>query len=408
MKQIRTIRNTAICMLALGLGAVSVSCGDDSEGRVEINDAAPSQVTAVSYQEGPGEVRLEWKIPTDPSFMYTKLEYKNSKGEDAKLYYSKEKADENGMMHAVIQGFASIDPVEFRLYACSVRGKSKDAVVYSAIPGAPAFLSVANTLSALPAWGGIDVNYENDTDADVIVSIDYHLKSDTSKEGSATFTAKAHEKSKQFVALSVADNEFINGEDAVVSLKAQDVEGNAADPKSQDVRTKKVTAIDRSEWTFPGYADTNDAQTGYSSQEAGGEGGYPKGRVVAMLDGDEGTFWHTAWKTSSDYPHFFIIDMGKENMVTNITIRRRTGNNGTNIGQTIYTCPESKASGSSPDEWNWTDQGWNPFDRNSDRHQMYGMPEPESARYIKVYYSTADKGGNFVMVSEFNAYTPAE
>ena len=74
MKQIRTIRNTAIGMLALGLGAVSVSCGDDSEGRVEINDAAPSKVTAVSYQEGPGEVRLEWKIPTDPSFMYTKLE----------------------------------------------------------------------------------------------------------------------------------------------------------------------------------------------------------------------------------------------------------------------------------------------------------------------------------------------
>lgn len=408
MKQIRTIRNIAILAMALGLGAVSVSCGDDSEGRIEINDAAPSQVTAVSYTEGPGEIRLTWKIPSDPSFMYTKIEYVNSRGEEKKLYYSKERADENGMTNAVIQGFASMDPVEFKLYACSVRGNAKDAVVYSAVPGAPAFLAVANSLSAVPAWGGIDVNYENNTDADVIVSVDYHLKSDASKEGATTFTAKAHETAKQFVALSVSDNEFINGEDAVVSMKAQDVEGNASDANTQDVRTKKVVALDRSEWTFPGYADTNDAQIGYSSQEAGGEGGYPKGRVVAMLDGDEGTFWHTAWKTSSDYPHFFIIDMGKENLVTNVTIRRRTGNNGTNIGQTIYTCSESKASGSSPDDWNWTNQGWNPFDRNSNRHQMYGMPNAENARYIKVYYSTADKGGNFVMVSEFNAYTPAE
>ena len=84
MKQIRNIRNIAVCALAFGVGAVCVSCGDESEGRLEINDAAPSQVSDVKYTEGPGEVRLEWKIPSDPSFMYTKVEYTNSRGEVVK------------------------------------------------------------------------------------------------------------------------------------------------------------------------------------------------------------------------------------------------------------------------------------------------------------------------------------
>ncbi len=408
MKQIRNIRNIAVYALAFGLGTALVSCGDDSEGRIEINNAAPAQVSDVNYTEGPGEVHLQWKIPTDPSFMYTKVEYRNSHGEDTYKMYSKDHADENGVIRATIQGFASTDPVEFRLYACSVRGNSRDAVIYSATPGAPAFLQVAQSVNAESAWGGVNVSYSNETAADVIISVKYHLKSDATKAGEASFTAKGNTTASSFVALNTSDYEFINGEEAVLEISAQDSEGNAADPRSVEVRTKKVVALDRSKWSFPGFADTNDPQIGYSSQEAGGEGGYPKGRVVAMLDGDEGTFWHTAWKTASDYPHFFIIDMGEENLVTNVTIRRRSGNNGTNIGQTIYTCPEAAATGSSPDEWNWTNQGWNPFDRNSDKHQMFGMPTPENARYIKVYYASSDKGGNFVMVSEFNAYTPAE
>ncbi len=408
MKQIRNIRNVAVYALAIGVGAVSVSCGDESEGRIEINDAAPAQVSDVKYTEGPGEVRLEWKIPTDPSFMYSKIEYTNSKGELTKKMYSKERADENGIMRATIQGFASVEPVEFKIYSCSVRGNNNGAVVYSATPGAPAFLAVANSLSAQPAYGGIDVAYKNETDADVIVSVKYSLKSDASKSGQASFTAKGNTTSKNFVALTVSNNEFINGDDAVLELTAQDVEGNSAQPVKTECGTKKVVAIDRSKWTFPGFADNYDAQAGYSSQEAGGEGGYPRGRVVAMLDGNEGTFWHTAWKQASSYPHFFIVDMGEEHVVSNVTIRRRSGNNGTNIGQTIYTCSASAANGTNPDDWKWTNQGWNPFDRNSDAHQLFGMPTPEKSRYIKVYYAESDKGGNFVMVSEFNAYTPAE
>lgn len=408
IKTIQPLKAITGIVLAMVFGGMLVSCGEETEGRIDINDTPPSKITDVKSMEGPGEVRLEWTIPSDASFMYTRVEYINGKGEEKVLYYSKDRADENGVMHVTIQGFANTSPVEFQFYACSVRGKSRDAVTYSATPGAPAFLAVAQSVAAEPAWGGINVSYSNPTDAEVIIKVLYHLKSDASKKGEASFTAKGNTSAKNFVALSISDTEFINGDEAVLEITAQDSEGNAAEPRSAEVRTKKVAPIDRTNWSVPGFTDTYDAQIGYSSQEAGGEGAFPNGRIVAMFDGNENTFWHTAWKQSSSYPHFFIVDMGKENLVTNVSIRRRTNNNGTNIGQTIYTCSEAAATGANPSAWSWINQGWNSFDRNSNRHQLYGMSQAENARYIKVYYAESDKGGNFVMVSEFNAYTPAE
>lgn len=407
MKTLTFKTRKLVPLFAVALSLAMTACGDESEGRVEINDSAPAQVSDVNYTPGPGEVTLTWKIPASPSFMYSKVVYKNSKGEEVYKMYSKDHA-KDGVMTETIGGFASVDPVDFNIYACSVRGNHLDATKISATPGAPAFLIVAETVDAEPAWGGVSVSYKNETVAWVNIVLNYHMKSDASKKGSYSFTAAPDSEGAQFVGLLVSNNEFINGEEAVIELAAGDADGNTSAPRTIETRTKKVEKLDRAAWTFPGFADTYDAQIGYSSQEAGGEGAFPNGRVMAMLDGNEGTFWHTAWKQSSAYPHFFIIDMGEEKEVSNVTIRRRGGNNGTNIGQTFYTCTAAAANGASPDDWGWTNQGWNPFDRNSDAHQLFSMKQVEKARYIKVYFSEKDKGGNFVMISEFNAYTPAE
>ena len=383
------------------------ACGDESEGRVGIDDSAPAQVSDVSSAAGPGEVTLTWKIPASPSYMYSKVVYKNSRGEEVYKHFSKDHAVD-GIMTATIGGFASVDPVDFSIYACSVRGAHLDATKITASPGAPAFLMVASTLDVASAYGGAEICYDNTTVANVIVNVKYHLKSDASKSGETSFTIPADTKGGEIISLPLGDSEFVNGDYAVVELPTADVDGNCTDFKDFDVYVKKVRKIDRANWSFPGYEDSYNPQPGYSSQEAGGEGGLPKGRVIAMLDGDEGTFWHTAWKQKSSYPHFFVIDMGEEHLVTNYTIRRRSGNDKTNTGQTFYTCPQSEANGTDPDNWGWTDQGWNPFNRFINDHQIFSARTQEKARYIKVYFAEKDKGGDFVMVSEFNVYEPAE
>lgn len=408
MEMNQLFRKAAICIaVALPLTWLT-SCGDDEEGRIEVNSSAPAKVSNVASTSGPGEVYLTWTIPASSSFMYSKVTYTNAKGEEVYKLYSKDMADENGTMKATIGGFVSTEPVEFSIYACAVRGDNSGAITYSAAPGAPAFLAVAQSLTVEPAWGGVKVGYKNETAATVFVELNYNAKGAPDQAGSHKFQVAGNSEGKQFVHLWTSDTDFINGGEALISMTAQDADGNASDEVSAECRTKKVAALDRSGWTFPGYQDSNDATIGYSSQEAGGEGPSPKGRVIAMLDGDNGTFWHTAWKTASDYPHFFIIDMGKEELVSDVSIRRRSGNNGTNTGQTIYTCTAANASGTDPNTWGWDNHGWYSFDRESDRTQLFGMKDATMARYIKVYYAASDKGGNFVMVSEFNAYTPAE
>ena len=75
-------------------------------------------------------------------------------------------------------------------------------------------------------------------------------------------------------------------------------------------------------------------------------------------------------KTTYKYPHWFIVDMGKDITVSSVEITRRQGNNKGQIGQHFYTCASADATDpSNPDNWNWTDQGSYSFDINSDAPQ---------------------------------------
>ena len=83
----RTFFSTVILC---SLSVIFNSCNDDGEGRIKLNDKAPAKVTNVTTESGPGEVYLTWTNPTDESFMYTKIEYTNTKGVKKYKLISKE------------------------------------------------------------------------------------------------------------------------------------------------------------------------------------------------------------------------------------------------------------------------------------------------------------------------------
>lgn len=132
-------------VILFSLSAIFSSCGDDVEGRISVNNAAPEKVTNVKTEAGPGEVYLTWTNPTNESFMYTKIEYTTSKGEKKYQLISKENAD-NGVAKATVSGFANTDPVTFSIFSCSVKGNNKGAVEVTAEPDTPAFAVVAETV----------------------------------------------------------------------------------------------------------------------------------------------------------------------------------------------------------------------------------------------------------------------
>ena len=226
--------------------------------------------------------------------------------------------------------------------------------------------------------------------------------------GSTKILAAAGSKEKRFVPLTYETVNYFSGEDCVINVTTQDAEENASEVFPFEVAVGTMEKLPKADWKFPDYNDSsNDGTIGYSSQETVGEGAV-NGRVITMLDNDPATFWHTAWKTSSAYPHFFIIDMGKDYQISHMDIRRRLGNNGTHKGQTFYTCSNAAAvDKNKPDSWGWEEQGHYSFDPNTDTPQLFRFPSPATARYVKVSFAESDKGSsNFVMISEVNVFSP--
>lgn len=388
------------------------SCLDEADKRVELDNSAPAQVSNIQAEAGPGEVYLTWDIPQSASFMYTKIEYLDAKGEKQYQIISKERADAEGRCNTTISGFINTSPVNFAFYACAVKGNNMGAVEIEASPGAPAFTAIVQGITVDPDEGGVLINYVNDFSVSTFVQIDYHAVSDASKAGSTSFEVGANSSGSQWVRLSYG-NEFIAGEECLLTIAGRDAAGNVSEAREVRVTPIPVTKVDRTLWSFPGYDDNSDAGTiGYSSQETKGEGGgkSPAGRVIAMVDGDVNTFWHATWKSQgTKYPHWFILDMGKNVKVSSIELLRRQGKDGAKCqtGQQFYLCSEENAvNPTAPDTWTWDDRGEYSFDASLETPQAYRMTGTPSARYIKVYFGEQYKGtGDQGMLAEINVYT---
>jgi len=399
------MKKKQFCFLLL-LGAVLLlgSCGNDEEGRIVINDEAPAQVTNVTAVSTAGAVTLTWDIPTSSSFMYTKVVYIDADGHEQYQLFSKERAASDGKMTASFKGFIKTDPVKFLLYACSVRGNYTSAVEVEGKPCAPNFSAVLETISVDAAYGGINVKTPNIYDDAVVVAVEWKSASGN-KTGSTKFVVNPNTTDSHFVRLDVDGGFLLENSD--ITIHTEDEYGHSSADKSFSVTPKAVVKLDQSLMSIPGYnPNANDGTIGYSSQESQGEGA-TNGRAVYMLDGNTGTFWHSSWKVATNYPQWFIVDLGSDYQVAQVELTRRIGDSRGQKGQTIYTCAEDKAAdASNPDSWGWYNCGSYAFNYNSDMPQACDLSSNlQSIRYIKVYFGTEMKGsGSNAMVSEFNVY----
>lgn len=396
-----------LSMILFVVPCTMISCGDDVEGRIDVDYSAPEQVRDVQSSELPGGVTLSWIIPNSPSFMYSKVVYTTSKGEQKYILISKEKADANGRCSTDIEGFASTDPISFDIYACSVKGNNSGAVNYSANPGAPAFLEVVRTVEVDADKGGVWVSWNNNFGVKVYLAISYKAATDASKSGNVTIEVPANSNSGKFVPLAYGNGEYILGEECILNVVGQDVEANSSETFEFRTAPEVVTKLSREDWTVPGYDETSNAPTiGYSSHEATGEGAAPNGRIMAILDGKSNTFWHASWKVVYKYPHWFIIDMGKDVTVYSVELTRRIDNAKGQRGHIIYTCSDMAASDKgNPESWGWDNHGDFAFDAATNLPQISRLKTNPVARYIKVYFGTEHRGdGDYAMLSEMNVY----
>ena len=137
----------------------------------------------------------------------------------------------------------------------------------------------------------------------------------------------------------------------------------------------------------------------FSSEETGGEG--PKsGYISAILDGDDSTFWHSAWSSgNAQPPHWFILDLGKSYEVNKLTMLPRQGSGDLPNGLIRkFTLLYSNTG---------TEDGdFTPVFEQKELSSGVGLKtvdfEPVTARYLKIYID--ESHNDFASLAEINVF----
>jgi len=180
--------------------------------------------------------------------------------------------------------------------------------------------------------------------------------------------------------------------------------------------------IDRNGMWFPGFRNTSDSQWGYSSQNACdgpsgltfksdiyGDVAYCSGTVLAMLDNRTDTYYHARWSgAASDYPHWFIIDLGEVTPIGGFMVQNRQGDSRSGTGCQFFTTEMEVASPSDLAESSiWTNAGRYNYATGDAAQSFSLLPPYPMARYVKVYFGPEYKNNfNYVMMAEFGLYRP--
>lgn len=147
---------------------------------------------------------------------------------------------------------------------------------------------------------------------------------------------------------------------------------------------------------YPNFDRTPWVITGFSSQEASGEGAN-NGRAIFALDGNINTYWHTQWQGAAPVPpHYLIIDMGSVQTIHGLSF---VGRQGTGSGK-----PNEVNVQLSTDNITWTDAGtFNLLNNANLQKQFVPLGFNKQARYFKVTVNSA-YSATYTQIAELNAF----
>jgi hypothetical protein len=150
-------------MLAAGMWATS--CAENPLGQTPTDSVAPSPLTNVVVEELPGGARITYDLPSgELDISYVKGEY---------LFQGVKKivrasAYDN---YLTIEGFGSVEPVEITLYLVDHSENASVPVSKTFTPQTPPITSIYESLTMEEDWGGVLVQWDNPTGAEIGVTL---------------------------------------------------------------------------------------------------------------------------------------------------------------------------------------------------------------------------------------------
>lgn len=187
---------------------IFTACKDyDKWVPVSKDDTAPPPVSNVQVKNLPGGATISYALPKSENLLYVLASY--DKGDSANI----EKKSSYYNNSITIKGFGDTSQHKINLYAVSRGGKKSDPVTITITPLTPPVTSVFRSLIVQPTFGGISVQFENESEANVkivVLTTDslgelYTTKIDYTKAKEGDFAARGFDSVSRKFGIFVRD-----------------------------------------------------------------------------------------------------------------------------------------------------------------------------------------------------------
>jgi hypothetical protein len=136
------------------------SCTESPIGQSPVDDVPPPPLTNARAEPTPGGAIIRYNLPNVTDISYVKGEY----WFQGTYQISRASAMNNYME---IEGLGSIAPIEIMLYVVDHSENVSPPEKLSFNPGQPPIESVFKSLNMIPDWGGVQIQWDNPTGAEM-------------------------------------------------------------------------------------------------------------------------------------------------------------------------------------------------------------------------------------------------
>ena len=273
---------------------IATACDEHSNSPTGGDLIPPQPVSNPVVENDHGKVTISFQLPSDDDFLYVKARY-------SVLGATMEARASAYVKSIELDGFANTDPVEVELYTVDRNENESVPLTVTVTPLMPPIFEVLNSIQYEPDFGGVNLQIENENEANIVVIV---LAKDSLNEW------------KQ------ADAIYSKMKDVNYSVRGMD----AIDTHfGIFVRDRWSHMTDTIEFNLtPIYEEEIDKSTFEDKRYASEPADYSKSYVLKNLwDNDLTKMFHT--KQNVGLPLSFTIDFGKTVKLSRMKTWQRTG-----------------------------------------------------------------------------------
>lgn len=176
-------------------------CNDVEREPIAIDKVAPGQITNVNVIPTPGGANITYDLPLDMDLLYIEARYTLPNGKNVLINSS------NNKRTLSIEGFAEIKEYEVALTSVDRSGNKSEPYLVNITPDTPPVVSVFNTIKIQPDFGGLNLQWDNASEAELAILI-YKKNEDGENENIDTYYSSSKNGNYSVRGLDDVEGEF--------------------------------------------------------------------------------------------------------------------------------------------------------------------------------------------------------